>query len=349
MVVTGAGGFVGRHVVAALTAAGLRVRAVTRRAAADAVQSPAGAGPRADAATVAASVTAAGVTAAGVTVAAGVAVGSGVTTVAHPGFGSAAAAAWPALLAGADAVVHTAGLAHSPLADRAARRRLRTINVVGTLQLARAAAAAGVADFVFISSIKALGERSSGTPLDETMRPQPQDCYGVAKRLAERRLEQLAAAAPQLRVVSLRPPLIYGAGVRANFAALARLAALGLPLPLAALDNRRSLLYAGNLADAIVRVLERRDVPGGVYHLADAAAISTPALIRALAAAQGRPARQFPVPPAWLAGAARLAGREAQWTRLAGTLEVSSRKFCEAFGWAPRHALADGLTQTYRH
>src|SRR5690606_26515092 len=119
----------------------------------------------------------------------------------------------------------------------------RRINVLSTQQLAQAAAQAGVATFVFMSSIKALADHSAGAPLDETSPARPEDCYGVAKRATERRLERLARQAPGLRMLILRPPLVYGPGVGANFAALVRLVGRGLPLPLGAIRNRRSLVF----------------------------------------------------------------------------------------------------------
>ncbi len=304
IVVTGAGGFIGRHLVAALAAEGHRCRAVTRQV--DSIGWP-----------------------------------EGVERVGHPGLGPGTD--WAPLLEGADAVVHAAGLAHLPVASGPMRRHLRAVNVLATDRLARAAAEAGVRDFIFLSSIKAVAERSAETPLDERVPPRPEDCYGVAKYAAERRLARVARQQPAMRIVVLRPTLVYGRGVGANFAALVRSVARGRPLPLAALRNQRSLLYVGNLVDAIVRCLARPAVPGGVYHLCDDQTVSTPDLIRAIGQAIGRPARLFPVPAGWLAAGARLAGRERQWARLSGSLVVSNQRFKEAFGWTPRWTMAQGL------
>ena len=308
VVVTGAGGFIGGHLLHALRAGGYRIRAVTRL--------PAGRRGLADAD----------------------------ETVAHPGV--SATADWRPVVAGAHAVVHLAGLAHLPVDDRNTRQALRRINVLATQQLAQAAVAAGVATFVFMSSIKAVADHSGAQPLTEGSACRPEDCYGVAKRLAERRLERLARQSPGTRMLILRPPLVYGPGVGANFAALVRMVGRGLPLPLGAIRNRRSLLYVGNLTDAVVRCLDRTHVPSGIYHLSDGEAVSTPELVAAIARAQGRRARLLPVPPRWLGIAARLAGKGAQFSRVAGSLEVSNRRFRDAFGWTPPFGLAPGLQAT---
>ena len=303
VVVTGAGGFIGRHLVPALVDAGYHVRAVSRA-------------PNA---------------------------GQGfdrVEPLQHPGTGRNAD--WRPLLAGAQAVVHLAGLAHVPIDDRATRRRLREVNVLATADLATAAAVAGVRDFVFMSSIKAVADGSTA-PLAEDTPATPDDCYGLAKRLAERRLWRLQSDAPGMRILVLRPPLVYGPGVGANFAALARLATSGLPLPLAAVRNRRSLVYVGNLVAAILRCLARSDVPSGTFHVCDEAPVATPELVRAIARANGARARLFAVPPQLLSGAARMLGREAQAARLLGSLEVDGARFRLAFDWQPPFTLAQGL------
>ncbi len=306
VVVTGAGGFIGRHLVPALADAGYRVRAVSR------------AGPFVE--------------------------GEGpVERLPHPG--THRGADWRPIVAGARAVVHLAGLAHAPVADRATRRRLREINVVSSTELAAAAAAAGVRDFVFMSSIKAVADRST-VPLAEGHPSAPEDCYGLAKLLAERRLWRVQAAAPGMRLIVLRPPLVYGPGVGANFAALARLATSGLPLPLAAVRNRRSLIYVGNLVAAVLRCLARGDVPSGTFHVCDAEPVATPELVRAIATASGTRPRLFAVPPALLAGAARVIGRSAQAERLLGSLELDGARFRAAFDWQPPFTLAQGLAAT---
>ena len=311
VVVTGAAGFIGAHLLRALHEAGFRTRAVTR-----AGDGAPPALPHAD------------------------------ETMAHPGI--APQADWGPAVSGAQAVVHLAGLAHLPVDDAPMRRALRRINVLSTQQVARAAANAGVPTFVFMSSIKAVADHSGDSPLTEGSATLPEDCYGVAKRAAERRLERLARHAPATRFLILRPPLVYGPGVGANFAALTRLVARGLPLPLGAIRNRRSLVYVGNLADAVVRCLHQAEVPSGVFHVSDGAALSTPELVRAIARAQGRRARLLPVPTGCLGLAAALVGKRPQFSRLAGSLEVSNRRFCEVFDWHPPFTVEQGLQATLR-
>jgi nucleoside-diphosphate-sugar epimerase len=216
---------------------------------------------------------------------------------------------------GCDAVVHLANIAHAS----ASPRELHRVNVEGTLAQAQAALAAGARRFVYLSSIKA--ER-------------PVDAYGHAKRLAEQGLLGLRDLEP----VILRPPLVYGPRVRGNFLSLMRAIRRGWPLPVASIRNRRSLLYVGNLADAVLRCLER-SAAGKVYALSDGVPVSTPELCRALARALGRPARLLPFPPALL----RLLPGAAP---LAQSLEVDDRVLREELGWRPPILFEEGLRHT---
>jgi UDP-glucose 4-epimerase len=149
-----------------------------------------------------------------------------------------------------------------------------------------------------------------------------------------------------MRILILRPPLVYGPGVRANFAALIRWVGSGLPLPLGGIRNRRSLIYVGNLTSAVVRCLHRRDVPSGTFHLSDDAAVATPDLVRAIARAQDRRARLPGLPVSWLRAAAGAFGRQASLSRLVGSLEVSNAHFCRSFDWRPPFSLDEGLRAT---
>ncbi len=234
---------------------------------------------------------------------------------------------WPALLAGANAVVHLAALAHARGIEAA---RLRAVNVDASLALGRAAAAAG-ARMLFMSSVKVLGEETPDEPFDEASKPAPEDAYARAKADAEAALRAL----PDLALTVLRPPLVYGPGVRANFLALARAVARGWPLPLASIDNRRSLLYAGNLADAVARCLELPAAAGRTYLLSDGAPLSTPALCRALGVALGRPARLFPFPPMLL-----------PVRKLARSLAVDDRALRRELDWQPPYRVEEGLRLT---
>jgi nucleoside-diphosphate-sugar epimerase len=216
---------------------------------------------------------------------------------------------------GSDAVVHLANIAHVS----ANPRELHRVNVEGTLARAQAAAAAGARRFVYLSSAKAA---------------EPADAYGHAKRIAEQGLIATAGLEP----VILRPPLVYGPRVKANFLALLRAIDRGWPLPLASVRNRRSLVFVGNLCDAILRCLA--DAPSGrIYAVSDGAPVSTPELCRALAGALGRHARLLPCPPALL----RLLPGAA---RLAESLEVDDRALREELHWRPPFTFEQGLRHT---
>jgi nucleoside-diphosphate-sugar epimerase len=246
---------------------------------------------------------------------------------------------WSLALRGIDCVVHLAGLAHVT-GDPTSFRR---INTAGTLHLAEAAQRAGVARFVFLSSVKVNGEATTARPFRDDDTPLPAGPYGESKWAAEQGLAQLAAAG-QMEIVILRPPLIYGPGVKANMLALLRLCRRGVPLPFGAIDNRRSLLYLGNLIDAIRRVVEAPARPGcRTYLLRDGEDLSTAALVRALAAGLGRPARLLPIPPRLLAAALSLAGKSAAAERLLGSLTVDDSRFRADFGWRPPYSVEAGI------
>jgi nucleoside-diphosphate-sugar epimerase len=249
-------------------------------------------------------------------------------------------AGWPAHLASADAVVHLAALAHSRDVDEA---RLRAVNVDAAVVLGKAAAAAG-AKMLLMSSVKVLGEETPaaafseetpGAAFDESSPAAPQDPYGRAKAAAETALR----AVPGLALTVLRPPLVYGPGVKANFLALLRAVARGWPLPLASIHNRRSLVFSGNLADAVVRCLEAPPASGRIYGVTDGPPVSTPALCRAIGAAFGRPARLFPCPPALL----EIVPPAKKLTR---SLVIDDSAIRRELGWAPPYSLEDGLRLT---
>ncbi len=251
--------------------------------------------------------------------------------------------------AGADAVVHLAGRAHvmqddatDPLAE------YKRINVEGTRAVADSAADAGVRRVVFLSSIKVNGERTDGRPFSETDIPAPEDSYGVTKREAEDALFGIAQARG-IEAVCLRPPLVYGPGVRANFAALMRLCDSALPLPFGGVTgNRRSLIYIGNLTSAIAAALAHDNAAGRVFLVRDGEDLSTATLMRALRQASGRSARLVPVPAAWLKAALCLTGRRAMAERLLGSLTIDDSAFRTALGWTPPFSVAEALQATMR-
>jgi UDP-glucose 4-epimerase len=262
--------------------------------------------------------------------------------------GDLAAPGWrPPALAGVEAIVHTAARVHvmqdsaaDPLAE------FRRVNVDSTLGLARVAAAAGVRRFVYLSSIKVLGERTvSGQRLAADDTPAPLDPYGVSKLEAEVALQQLARETG-LEVVVLRPPLVYGRGVRANFLRMMRWVHRGVPLPLGALHNARSLVGVDNLADLILRCLEHPGAANQVFNVSDGEDVSTTDLLRRLAVALGRPSRLLPVPARLLLAGAAPFGLQPEIHRLCDSLQVDIRKTCERLSWTPPMSLDEGLRRT---
>jgi len=247
-----------------------------------------------------------------------------------------------------DAVVHLAARVHV-MRDTAADpwTENRHINTGATLALARAAVAADARNFVFMSTIKVNGEATVDRPYSEVDSPQPQDAYAVSKYEAEQQLAALAAENP-LGVTILRPPLIYGVGVKGNLASLARAIERGLPLPLGAIPNRRSFVYAGNLAGAILAALSQPAPGARTYLVSDGEDLSTTALIRAMAAAMRRPAHLIPVPPTLLRLAGKLTGRSAAVDRLLGSLVIDSSRIRRELGWTPRYSVREGLEASLR-
>lgn len=252
---------------------------------------------------------------------------------------------WSSALADVDAVVHLAARVHV-LRDTAADplTEFRRVNTAGTLNLARQAAMAGARRFVFISSIKVNGE-GCDMPYSERDAPEPEDAYGLSKLEAEQGLHEIARET-DLEVVILRPPLVYGPGVKANFLKLMRVVDAGWPLPLGAACNRRSLLYLGNLLDAIQLCLSHPAAAGQTFLLSDGAPLSSADLVRAVAAALGRPARLMSVPPGMLRLMARTLGQGAVLERLLGSLVLDDRLIRERLGWQPSFDLEGGLAET---
>ena len=244
-----------------------------------------------------------------------------------------------ALLDGIDAVVHLVAVAYGA-GDEA---MLRRINVEGAERLARAAAGR-VRRFVFLSSVKAQGEESGGRPFSETDKPRPEDAYGRAKLEAERSLFEIAAGSG-MELAVLRPPLVYGPGVKGNFLRLLRWVDSGWPLPLGAVDNRRSLIYVGNLVGAIARCVERPEA-SGTFLVGDDESPSTPELVSRMANALGHSARMWPVPVSWLRLAGRIARREEVVRRLVCSLALDTSLARTRFGWQPPFTLSQGLTAT---
>ncbi|MCK9989712.1 MAG: hypothetical protein RugAbin2_00726 [Rugosibacter sp.] len=262
---------------------------------------------------------------------------------------------WRAALAGVDAVVHLAARVHL-MNDKATDplAQYRSVNVAGTLQLAQQAHTAGVKRFVYISSIKVNGEERA-TAYTEADTPAPEDAYARSKWEAEQGLQKIAAETG-LEVVILRPPLVYGPGVGANFLALMRAIARGLPLPLGAIDeqrSRRSMIFVGNLADAIACCVAHPATAGETFLVSDGDDVATPELARRIAAALGRQARLIPVPCRWLNMLGRITkklphGRKmsALVRRLTEPLSINSQAIRHTLGWTPPFTLDEGLRAT---
>ncbi|MHB1054072.1 MAG: UDP-glucose 4-epimerase family protein [Thiobacillus sp.] len=256
-----------------------------------------------------------------------------------------AATEWRDALVGCDVVVHLAARVHV-MDDKASDPlvEFREVNTEGTLNLARQAAQAGVKRFVFISTIKVNGE-GRDEPYLETDVAAPEDAYAISKWEAEQGLQRIAADTG-LEVVILRPPLVYGPGVKANFLRLMRTVERGWPLPLGAIRNRRSLLYLGNFVDAIRLCVEHPAAAGQTFLLDDGEPVSTPELIRAMASAMGRPARLLAVPVGVLGLAGALLGKRAAVSRLTGSLFVDSLAIRSRLAWTPPYTMRQGLDAT---
>ena len=251
---------------------------------------------------------------------------------------------WSVALADVSAVVHCAARVHV-MADTAADplEEFRRVNVQGTLNLARQAAVAGVRRFVFISSIKVNGESTQpGHPFTADDAPAPLDAYGISKREAEQGLRELSAQTG-MEVVIIRPPLVYGLGVKANFAAMMRWLQRGVPLPLGAIHNQRSLVALDNLVDLIVTCITHPAAANQTFLVSDGEDVSTTELLRRMGQAMNRPARLIPVPASWLKLAAAMVGKQDVAQRLCGSLQVDIQKTRQLLGWNPPLTLDQGL------
>lgn len=254
---------------------------------------------------------------------------------------------WADAVRGVDAVIHLAARVHvmsDTVADPLAE--FRRINAAGTEHLARCAAASGVKRLVYVSSIKVNGEETrDGQKFSETDLPAPQDPYAVSKLEAEQALHRVAGET-SMEVVIVRPPLVYGPGVKGNFVQMLDVVAQRVPMPFASVHNRRSLVYVGNLADALIACATHPAATGQTYLVCDGEDVSTPDLLRHLAAAMSVHSRLFPCPLALLKLAGRLAGKAEQVERLLNSLRVDSGKIHRELNWSPPYTLEQGLRTT---
>ena len=254
---------------------------------------------------------------------------------------------WSDALAGIEVVIHLAARVH--VMDDAASDPLaefRRVNTTGTEHLARAAAASGVKRLVYVSSTKVNGEEThDGKNFSEADMAAPQDAYAISKRDAELALHRIARETG-LEVVIVRPPLVYGPGVKGNFAQMLAVVAKGIPLPFAAVENRRSLVYVENLADALISCATHPAAVGQTYLVCDGQDVSTAMLVEKIARALGRKSRTFYFPPGLLRAVAAVLGRAEQIDRLFGSVRVSDEKIRSDLGWVPPYTLEQGLRAT---
>lgn len=252
---------------------------------------------------------------------------------------------WSAALQGVDVVIHAAARAHimreeslDPLAE------YRRVNVDGTLNLAKQAASAGVRRFIFISSIKVNGERTArGHSFTADDAPFPEDAYGQSKADAEFGLKEIAIETG-MELTIIRPPLVYGPGVKGNFSILLRWVVRGLPLPLgSATTNRRSLVALDNLVDLILTCVDHPNAANQTLLVSDGEDLSTADLLRRIGKALNRPARLIPVPVSILIIASRLLGKSSIAERLLGSLQVDISKTCTLLNWKPPVSMDEGL------
>lgn len=255
---------------------------------------------------------------------------------------------WGAALSGASTVIHCAARVHV-MSDKAVNplAEFRRVNVDGTLHLARQAAELGVRRFVFVSSIKVNGEYSlPGQLLMADQLPAPSDPYGVSKCEAEEGLLNLSSEAG-MEVVIIRPVLVYGPGVKANFLEMMRWLRSGIPLPLGGITgNRRSLVYLENLVDLIITCLDHPAAANQTFLVSDGHDLSTTELLQRMASSMGSPARLIAVPVGLIRFGASLIGRPTIAQRLCGSLQVDISKTRELLGWSPPFSVDEGLRRT---
>jgi nucleoside-diphosphate-sugar epimerase len=252
---------------------------------------------------------------------------------------------WTIALRNVVQVVHLAARVHV-MSDQSADplSEFRRVNVEGTANLARQAAAAGVRRFVYLSSIKVNGEfTQEGRSFTADDAPAPEDPYGVSKHEAEQALRQIAADTG-MEVVIIRPPLVYGPGVKANFESMMRWLTRGVPLPLAAvIQNRRSLVALENLVDLIVTCLNHPSAANQTFLVSDGEDLSTADLLRRMGAALNHPARLFYVPPSMLKLGALMVNKPGIYQRLCGSLQLDIAKTRQLLGWTPPVSVDEGL------
>lgn len=249
-------------------------------------------------------------------------------------------------LQNADTVIHLAARVHvmqetatDPLLE------FQKVNLYGTERLARQADKAGVSRFVFMSTIGVNGDNSGDKPYTEGDVPHPHNPYSVSKHEAELALRQISIETG-MEVVIIRAPLVYGSGNPGNFLSLLRIVSKGIPLPLSSINNKRSLIYVGNLVDALATCAAHPAAAGQTFLVSDGEDVSTPELIRRTASVLGVPARLLPLPVTLMQMAGKLTGKSGAVNRLTGSLTVDSSKIRRELGWVPPFTMEEGLKET---
>ncbi len=306
VLITGANGFVGRHMCRELTARGHVVTAAVRTAVGE--------------------------------------IGGAARTLVVGNIG--ALTDWEAVVRGIDHVVHCAALAHQPGGLELRAAEYLDVNALGTETLARACVRGGVRRFVFLSTVKVLCEETPAEPCTARSSAQPVGIYAISKWEGEELLRRVARDS-DLRYSIVRPPLIYGPGVGANFLRLMSWVDRGIPLPFARIANRRSLVSVENLCDLIGRIIDTHTEKSDEGLLvSDGNDLSTPELVRSIAEAMHRRPKLFPVPTGLLMAAARLCGKGEEASRLCGSLSVDISDTRAQFGWSPPVNVRDAIQHT---
>lgn len=253
----------------------------------------------------------------------------------------------PDAVNGIDCIVHCAARVHQMQESEAqALVAYHEVNTLGTLQLARQAANSGVKRFIFLSSIKVNGEFTDlGVPFSVNVSQAPSDPYAKSKYDAELGLKKIAAETG-LEVVIIRPPLVYGPGVKANFQAMLSWVEKGIPLPLGAINNIRSLVFIDNLVDLILTAAVHRNAVNGTFLVSDDNDVSTTELLNSVAVAMEKPSRLLPIPMLWIQLAAKLVGKPQIAQRLCGSLQVDIGDTKQRLNWYPPVSFSDGILQT---
>ena len=256
---------------------------------------------------------------------------------------------WSASLSGIDTVIHCAARVHVMQETSADPLALfRQMNVDATINLARQAAQAGIRQFIFISSVKVNGEQTApGQPFTEDSLAKPEDAYGISKHEAELALLELGRNTG-MAITIIRPPLVYGAGVRANFLSMLQSVKRGLPLPLGSIKNKRSFVFLDNLASLVLCCLNNPKAYNQLFLVSDGNDLSTTELLRACATALGVPSRLMPFPSSLLTLLATLAGKKSIADRLCQSLQVDIGKTKRLLNWTPPYTVAQGLLATVK-